>query len=633
MSIASVQSDAITPFAARPGLVPRWESRVFTESGPSEQSYAIAKVLRDRDVTTLFQPIVRLTSGEIIGYEALTRPPADSPFTSPVELFAAAAHCGALTRLELLCCEKAISSFSRLELPGRLFMNANPTSIVDMHANIGVGIEFLRNARLSADRITVELTEQQKTLNFEELSDALLLIRSLGVSVAIDDLGQGFASLWLWSKVNPEYVKIDMHFVQGIQQDPIKFQFLKSIQQIADGCGARLIAEGIEEKADLLVLRDLGIAYGQGYLIAKPTSTPGVMTDPRIQAILRSGTISVFPEIARLPNSRMTTGEKLLIRANPIGPDVACAAVFERFEVDAELQALPVVNAGMPVGLINRNKFLLRFMRRYGKELYGKRPCTFLMDSQPLILEKSMSIQEICETLTRVDPRHLSEGFILADNGRYAGVGRGQDMIREITTMQLDAARYANPLTGLPGNVPIDEHISRLLAARIPFVVAYADLNHFKAFNDIYGYRRGDNMIKLAAQTLSASCNPRMDFIGHVGGDDFILLFQSADWESRCERVLEVFAQDAQFLFDEPERIAGVLKGEDRVGRPETFPLTSLAIGIVKVEPGLYTSHLHVSTAASEAKKQAKRLCGNAMFVERRQPEDSRVMTGSNCDA
>jgi len=94
MSIASVQSDAITPFAARPGLVPRWESRVFTESGPSEQSYAIAKVLRDRDVTTLFQPIVRLTSGEIIGYEALTRPPADSPFTSPVELFAAAAHCG-----------------------------------------------------------------------------------------------------------------------------------------------------------------------------------------------------------------------------------------------------------------------------------------------------------------------------------------------------------------------------------------------------------------------------------------------------------------------------------------------------------------------------------------------------------
>jgi len=140
-------------------------------------------------------------------------------------------------------------------------------------------------------------------------------------------------------------------------------------------------------------------------------------------------------------------------------------------------------------------------------------------------------------------------------------------------------------------------------------------------------------MIKLAAQTLSASCNPRMDFIGHVGGDDFILLFQSADWESRCERVLEVFAQDAQFLFDEPERIAGVLKGEDRVGRPETFPLTSLAIGIVKVEPGLYTSHLHVSTAASEAKKQAKRLCGNAMFVERRQPEDSRVMTGSNCDA
>jgi len=125
-------------------------------------------------------------------------------------------------------------------------------------------------------------------------------------------------------------------------------------------------------------------------------------------------------------------------------------------------------------------------------------------------------------------------------------------------------------------------------------------------------------MIKLTGRTLSAACDPRHDFIGHIGGDDFILLFQSMDWEQRCRQALELFSEESQMLFDEGERQRGTLFGEDRKGTPLSFPLTTLAIGVVLVEPGICSSHMQVLAAAAEARKQAKRLGGNALFVERR---------------
>jgi diguanylate cyclase (GGDEF)-like protein len=186
--------------------------------------------------------------------------------------------------------------------------------------------------------------------------------------------------------------------------------------------------------------------------------------------------------------------------------------------------------------------------------------------------------------------------------------------------MQVDAARYANPLTMLPGNVPIDEHMERLLEAGVSFAVAYCDLNDFKAFNDAYGYRRGDEMIKLTARTLTAVCDQRCDFIGHIGGDDFILLLQTAEWEAQCLRALQIFEDEALFLFDASDRERGALVGEDRSGNRLTHPLTSLAIGVISVSADSYRSHLEVSGAAAVAKKQAKRAGGNALFVERRRP-------------
>ena len=194
----------------------------------------------------------------------------------------------------------------------------------------------------------------------------------------------------------------------------------------------------------------------------------------------------------------------------------------------------------------------------------------------------------------------------------------GQDLLRELTQMQLEAARYANPLTLLPGNVPINEHIERLLHLNTSFIACYCDLDHFKPFNDTYSYRKGDEMIQLTGRILNWACDPKLDFIGHIGGDDFILLMQSRDWKSRCEQALRSFEQAASLMFKEEHLVDGGYTSEGRDGMEKFHPLTSLSIGAIQVMPGQFISHHEVSAAMSEAKKMAKKIPGNSLFIEQR---------------
>jgi diguanylate cyclase (GGDEF)-like protein len=198
------------------------------------------------------------------------------------------------------------------------------------------------------------------------------------------------------------------------------------------------------------------------------------------------------------------------------------------------------------------------------------------------------------------------------------GMGTGHDLIREITSMQLHAARYANPLTLLPGNVPINEHIERLIENGARFSACYVDLDNFKPFNDFYGYRKGDDVIELIGRILEAHSDPACDFVGHIGGDDFLVLFQSDDWEARCNAIVARFANDIQEQFHAADLVRGGYFSEDRSGRQVLNALTSVSIGVVKIEPGHYCSHHQIAAAASDAKKQAKRIAGNSLFIDRR---------------
>jgi diguanylate cyclase (GGDEF)-like protein len=197
-------------------------------------------------------------------------------------------------------------------------------------------------------------------------------------------------------------------------------------------------------------------------------------------------------------------------------------------------------------------------------------------------------------------------------------MGTGHDLMREITRMQITAARHANPLTQLPGNVPINECMERLLADGTRFWACYCDLDNFKPFNDIYGYRQGDDVIEMTGKILSEQCDPQRDFIGHIGGDDFMILFQSEDWEQRCRTIIERFGNAIARIHSSADRARGGYASENRQGGMTFHSLISLSLGVVKIEPQRYQSHHQIATAATEAKKQAKKMPGNSLFIERR---------------
>jgi len=205
-----------------------------------------------------------------------------------------------------------------------------------------------------------------------------------------------------------------------------------------------------------------------------------------------------------------------------------------------------------------------------------------------------------------------------------------------ITEMQISAARYANPLTQLPGNVPINEHIDRMLAAGKGFVVAYLDVDNFKPYNDTYGYRRGDDVIQLLGRLICQSVNEGIDFVGHIGGDDFFVVFQSADWEARCWEIVDRFGKAMHPMVGASGHAGAGYMAENRKGELVFQALPTLSVGAVRVHPGDCDSHREVAAAVSVAKKEAKKADknlpgkppGGCVFVERRrsgQVDDSKL--------
>ena len=260
-----------------------------TQERHPDASRQLHRVLEEKSLATVFQPIFGFREGRIVGYEALVRGPRGSLLQTPAELFAAAAEEGLAVELNLLCIQQMLHAFAASSLPGRLFLNVSPQLILQRAHDQDRAAHFMRSIGLPAERIVIELTEDYPTVDFRRVHESLMLYRSLGCSIAIDDLGEGFASLRLWSELRPEYVKADKHFVTGISHDPVKVQFLRAIQHIAENCGSLVIAEGIENTADFKVVKDIGIACGQGYFIGHPAERPESELDEVVKFSLGTG--------------------------------------------------------------------------------------------------------------------------------------------------------------------------------------------------------------------------------------------------------------------------------------------------------------------------------------------------------
>jgi len=245
-----------------------------TDEQDHHQRLELLEILARRQLSALFQPIVDLRSGAIIAYEGLIRGPSDSALHAPLQLFKVARACGLSVEVEHLCRRVVLERYAELQLPGKLFLNVSPDMLLQRDARHGETLGIIQQLGIAPEQVIIELTENQPTYDYAAMREAVRHYRAMGFQIAIDDLGEGFASLRLWSELLPEFVKIDMHFIQGIHQDPVKLQFVRSIQGIAEKSATRVIAEGIETADEPLALGETGVALGQGYHLGRPASQP-----------------------------------------------------------------------------------------------------------------------------------------------------------------------------------------------------------------------------------------------------------------------------------------------------------------------------------------------------------------------
>ncbi|SFB04085.1 EAL domain, c-di-GMP-specific phosphodiesterase class I (or its enzymatically inactive variant) [Azotobacter beijerinckii] len=240
----------------------------------TEQLSALDLILARGSLNTLFQPILSLSERRIHGYEALTRGPSNGPLHAPLPLFGAARHAGRLSELEALCRKTACQRFRERGLAGRLFLNVSPEVLLEPEHRSGRTLQLLRQLGIAPQQVVIELTEHSPIEDFALLDAALRHYRAMGFSIALDDLGAGYASLRLWSELRPDYVKIDRHFIDGIDRDPLKREFVDSLLRMARASNARIVAEGIERPEELATLAEMGVDLLQGYLFARPAEHP-----------------------------------------------------------------------------------------------------------------------------------------------------------------------------------------------------------------------------------------------------------------------------------------------------------------------------------------------------------------------
>ena len=181
--------------------------------------------------------------------------------------------------------------------------------------------------------------------------------------------------------------------------------------------------------------------------------------------------------------------------------------------------------------------------------------------------------------------------------------------------------RKVSPLTSLPGNVQIQAEMKKRLSNKEYFVMLYFDLDNFKAYNDVYGFSNGDEIIKYTARTITNNVHKEEEdnnFVGHIGGDDFIAIVEDKNYERICQDVIAEFDSGIIKFFDKKDIERGYIEVENRKGIIEQFPITSLSIGAVEVKPGTYANPLEIGEIGAQVKHLSKTVPGSTYVINRR---------------
>ena len=284
--------------------------------------------------------------------------------------------------------------------------------------------------------------------------------------------------------------------------------------------------------------------------------------------------------------------------------------VANYFKNNPTLNSVVVLKKQKPVGLIMRDHFYFRLGSRYGYAIFINKPVTSIMKENPLLIDAKAPITKASQLAMDREKSDVYDTIIITKENKFLGTVSVKELVEKLTEFKVEQAKNLNPLTNLPGNRFIKKEIKKRIGEENNFSFLYIDLDNFKVYNDCYGYHKGDQVINFTAQIIKEAVSEignDDDFVGHIGGDDFVIITQHSKDEALSKRVIRKFKYGIKKYFNELDQQRGYMIVEDKNGRKYQTPLTTLSIAIVSDKHRKIESPIEVSDIAAEVKKEAKK--------------------------
>jgi len=557
-----------------------------------------------------FQPIVNVHTGLCYGYEALLRHADRAGFSSIQAVFDTAFDEGVLAQVEHTLWARAIAKFTTLphHRNTKLFCNAdNRGALLEPRSRVATA-QVLQSYGLPAAAFCLEISERH---NLNHGGDAARLPDELardGFRLAIDDFGRGFSGLELLYTCPSDFVKIDRFFIAGIERDRQKRVLAETMVKLAHLLGRFVVAEGVETAAEYAACREIGCDLVQGYLVQRPTLDPAELCE-------RYDIVETL--VSRDRRSRATAAPDeiaaYLAAAPTISSDASLSQALALFGQNPNRTFIIVLDADQrPLGLVREQDVKGFLYNPYGRDLLSNvsyRRSVMTVLSRCPIVEIYAPIERLMQSYVQDQG---DEGVIVLRDMKYAGFLDSRTLLNLISERNLAAARDQNPLTRLPGNRRIYEFVSHALnQVDTAYALAYFDFDHFKPFNDKFGFRQGDRALILFSEMLQKNWLGEHQFVGHIGGDDFFAGARDMPFDQfrlRIRALQDKFRNDIESFYDAQSRAAGGIEGTDRDGVNRSFPLMRVSAVTLDLQaPRPVISLDEVSATIADGKRLAKR--------------------------
>lgn len=568
-------------------------------------------ILVGQSIKTVFQPIVSLENGSILGYEALSRITVPNCEVNIEELFGIAFEYNKLWELEQLCRVRALESAAAQSTNEILFINVDANIIHDSAFKAGFTTEKLKEYDLSPENIVFEITEKSAVTDIEAFVTSVCHYQKQHFRIAIDDFGSGYSGLNRVCAFSPQLLKIDMNLIRNIDNDVVKQSAVGAIVQFCRQMNIGVIAEGIETPNELKILIKLGVKYGQGYLWGMPSENFAQISreqEYEIKSLYKKtrpqNAPSSFSKISKLGEKKQT-----------VSLDEKSKNIYESVKKDNSISEFFVVGHDDKIcGILTRTHLLERFSGPFGYNLASRTVAQDLMAVNHLCVDETMSVDQVVELAMSRSQQSIYDAIAVVRDGKYICTVTIKDLLLTSISLQVQRAADSNPLTGLPGNNQIQHVIGTTFNKNDAWSIIYLDLDNFKAYNDAYGFSNGDLMLKALAQIIESCCG-KSNFCGHIGGDDFVVVAYTHDIAAMCNNICKKFKAEIQSLYTPIDWDHGYITSRNRHGFVENFPIATLSIAAVTnktIHPG---SMEELSEFITATKKKCKQQEGDAVII------------------